>query len=245
LAEDHEDNDLFSKCCFAQELACQLSPECELDKGKAERELSRLFERVKNCCTTKREEADIFISNTHQQKGLEYDVVILSDDFCTLRSTETGEIMKSDRIKDSLCLVYVAMTRAKNTLVLNEELDFLWFTSLRPSVFVLRLRRAEPTTCCMCDCQMIPQKSSESSTDPLMATLERSGFHVVFSRERHALGNTFGDSKTLDIKAAKSRCCLNCLAHEIQERSLQQEDSFAYFLRFWGSCLFPPSLQTP
>jgi superfamily I DNA/RNA helicase len=61
--------------------------------------------------------ADIILTNVHTSKGLEFDNVILDNDFMTI-----------DKIKEvhnlaELNLIYVASTRAKHCLVLNKDLS--------------------------------------------------------------------------------------------------------------------------
>lgn len=79
----------------------------------------------------------IIITNVHKSKGLEYDLVMLSDDFNlsytlngikTRKQKEANKIILLDKVPEreyeNINLIYVAMTRAKKMLLISEELDF-------------------------------------------------------------------------------------------------------------------------
>jgi F-box protein 18 (helicase) len=70
-------------------------------------------------------EADVIISTAHQSKGLEYDHVVLANDFISLISSETNKIFTYDTPSgiESYNILYVAMTRARKSLRLNSELN--------------------------------------------------------------------------------------------------------------------------
>ncbi|HAM4872599.1 TPA: ATP-binding domain-containing protein, partial [Escherichia coli] len=60
-------------------------------------------------------DADITVSTAHRSKGLEWPVVILDEDFADI----TDPLMPEDERRDETNLLYVAVTRARKTLVLN------------------------------------------------------------------------------------------------------------------------------
>ena len=67
------------------------------------------------------ENADILMTTAHQSKGLEYDNVIIANDFVTLhKGNHIRKPMKDDCSEHNI--LYVAMTRARKELILNEEL---------------------------------------------------------------------------------------------------------------------------
>jgi galactitol-specific phosphotransferase system IIB component len=79
-----------------------------------------LRERLKS-----KDDADIIVTNVHQAKGLEFDVVQLGKDFTTL-VINNKPIVKKDPLQYNL--LYVAITRAKHTLIINDTLgDFLQY----------------------------------------------------------------------------------------------------------------------
>ncbi|WP_421019451.1 UvrD-helicase domain-containing protein [Klebsiella pneumoniae] len=60
-------------------------------------------------------DADITVSTAHRSKGLEWPVVILDEDFADI----TDPLMPEDERRDETNLLYVAVTRARKTLVLS------------------------------------------------------------------------------------------------------------------------------
>lgn len=64
---------------------------------------------------TSEKDADITVSTAHRSKGLEWPVVILDEDFADI----TDPLMPEDERRDETNLLYVAVTRARKTLVLN------------------------------------------------------------------------------------------------------------------------------
>jgi F-box protein 18 (helicase) len=84
--------------------------------------------KEKHVENSERDKADIIFSTVHRCKGLEYDVVQLVDDFTTeekiekmMASGERNEIFLS-KLNEEINLLYVAVTRAKNQLILPIDL---------------------------------------------------------------------------------------------------------------------------
>ena len=71
--------------------------------------------KVKTVCTKDIRKADIVLSTIHKAKGLEFDTVILLNDFDDQREPGRGRFWPEDEKN----LLYVAITRAKNNLVMN------------------------------------------------------------------------------------------------------------------------------
>ncbi|WP_194145629.1 ATP-binding domain-containing protein, partial [Helicobacter apodemus] len=73
-------------------------------------------------------EADFILTTGHKSKGLEWECVEIMDDFIDLKDIASN---KKETIvaKEELNLLYVAITRATQTLYLNEkyllDLDFI------------------------------------------------------------------------------------------------------------------------
>lgn len=82
---------------------------------------------------SEKEDASVIITNVHQAKGLEFDTVVMHDDFETI-CFHVGDHIQS-RVtpmhKEEYNLIYVAMTRAKRRLVLNKQLCFFVHTLKR------------------------------------------------------------------------------------------------------------------
>ena len=72
---------------------------------------------IKTKLTTKKEQADIIFTTTHKSKGLEYNQVIMADDFITKKEiVNPKNKMSFLRILEELNIYYVAATRAKNAI---------------------------------------------------------------------------------------------------------------------------------
>jgi F-box protein 18 (helicase) len=94
---------------------------------------------------SERENAEIIFSTVHRCKGLEYDVVQLVDDFLTedklekqLASGDKSEYQLS-RLNEEINLLYVAVTRARNQLII--PLDLLPYEI--PASYRIRVIRPE------------------------------------------------------------------------------------------------------
>ncbi|EPI4776202.1 3'-5' exonuclease [Vibrio alginolyticus] len=69
-----------------------------------------IYENLKRSKVDNIEAAEVVVGTCHRTKGLEFDQVVLGDDFCDqLKLIERTE----DEIRDELNLMYVAITRAK------------------------------------------------------------------------------------------------------------------------------------
>jgi hypothetical protein len=66
-------------------------------------------------------QAQVTVSTAHRSKGLEWPVVMLDDDFADI----TDPLMTAAERTDETNLLYVAVTRARQTLVINELLQVL------------------------------------------------------------------------------------------------------------------------
>jgi len=75
--------------------------------------------KIKEKLTSKKELADIIFTTTHKSKGLEYDQVIMADDFITKKDIDNPKNSISFlRIIEELNIYYVAATRAKKCIEL-------------------------------------------------------------------------------------------------------------------------------
>ncbi|XP_033646859.1 F-box DNA helicase 1-like [Asterias rubens] len=104
--------------------------------------------------------AAFVLSTVHKSKGLEFDTVKITDDFAikSCRQNALGIIQA-----DELNMVYVALTRAKKSLVLNSS--FLEFLSQRPAkekfMYPVPAKSSgdeKPQTCVECQ-QTVPNKT--------------------------------------------------------------------------------------
>ena len=77
-----------------------------------------IIEKVKSMCVKDSSKADIVLSTIHKSKGLEFDTVVLLNDFSDLREmfgAGQGRLWPEDEKN----LLYVAITRAKTNFVMN------------------------------------------------------------------------------------------------------------------------------
>ena len=83
-----------------------------------------LLKKIKDLNVSDKEDADIVFSTVHKSKGMEYDYVILSEDFISLRNIFEAVEKKEDLdlMNEEINLLYVAITRAKNKIEVPEWL---------------------------------------------------------------------------------------------------------------------------
>jgi len=84
--------------------------------------------KEKHVADDEREKAELIFSTVHRSKGMEYDTVRLVNDFITeekleklAKQIELSEV-STDRLNEEINLLYVAVTRTKNTLYLPVDL---------------------------------------------------------------------------------------------------------------------------
>lgn len=101
-------------------------------KAKARIDLYREFggetlrctwERVQDKYVETPDEADRIVGTVHQAKGLEFDVVRLGPNFPSLQRLSQVSPSRKASTNEVLNIVYVAMTRAKTRLYLNDDLS--------------------------------------------------------------------------------------------------------------------------
>ncbi len=83
--------------------------------------VTKKLELLREHTVTNEREADITVSTAHRSKGLEWERVVLGDDFQDIADL----LMSEQERRDETNLLYVAVTRARRTLVLNELMQQL------------------------------------------------------------------------------------------------------------------------
>lgn len=101
--------------------------------------LQRLWSASKNQQSGTTEHHDLVLTTAHQSKGCEFEHVVLYDDF----------LMNS---QDAQNILYVAMTRAKSTLYMNETLSKFYKKVLKPNVYTFDTKvTSKFGTCSFCN----------------------------------------------------------------------------------------------
>jgi len=77
--------------------------------------LPTIIEKIKTACCKDIRMADIVLSTVHKAKGLEFDTVILLNDFPDFKDNFERVVVSEDEKN----LIYVAITRAKTSFVMN------------------------------------------------------------------------------------------------------------------------------
>lgn len=93
----------------------ELSALCRAVKKYGGR-IPALATRIDAKCRSSKEEADITLSTAHKAKGLEFDNVVMADDFADPSSPDGTDIQEGN-------LLYVTATRAMKNLVLNKRMN--------------------------------------------------------------------------------------------------------------------------
>lgn len=83
--------------------------------------LPQKLQVMREHAVTDESQAQVTVSTAHRSKGLEWPVVMLNDDFVDI----TDPLMVDSERTDETNLLYVAVTRAQQTLVLNDLLQVL------------------------------------------------------------------------------------------------------------------------
>ena len=77
--------------------------------------------KIKEFLVTDKKDADIIFTTTHKSKGLEYEQVIMADDFISKKElVNTKNKLSYQRANEELNIYYVAATRTKNVIQLAD-----------------------------------------------------------------------------------------------------------------------------
>ena len=99
-----------------------------------------MVEKIKRHCSEKPEQADFVFTTTHKSKGLEWKTVVLLDDFIDLDSTQDFRDIGD---ADEMNLIYVALTRARENIVLNKNIIHLLALGGESFEEVISMKRAK------------------------------------------------------------------------------------------------------
>ncbi|AOM40992.1 DNA helicase [Xenorhabdus hominickii] len=79
------------------------------------------LEKMREFAVTDESKANLTVSTAHRAKGLEWLTVVLNNDFPDLFDPKLTELSRRDEIN----LLYVAATRARKKLVINESIEYV------------------------------------------------------------------------------------------------------------------------
>lgn len=97
------------------------------------------IDKIRKSLVSRPEDAQVTLITAHRAKGMEWDNVVLGDDYAELFDEEgslrpIGEDRKTQVRHDEINLLYVAATRAKKHLTLNAQLaQLLAYRQVRPA----------------------------------------------------------------------------------------------------------------
>jgi superfamily I DNA/RNA helicase len=150
-----------------------------------------------------RQKAEMIFSTVHRCKGMEYDEIHLADDFITQEKIEK-QLEKKDKnfakINEEINLLYVAVTRTKNTIHIPEKLlppDYI------PSPQIVVVKAAEPEA----DIEMYSayptSYTSKRMEQKLLMPIQKNYFDTIRETKRDAY-RPWTDE--LDIELTKLYC---------------------------------------
>ncbi|KAM6984740.1 F-box DNA helicase 1 [Aplochiton taeniatus] len=114
-ASNTEDHELVGKLTVVEKYNCRIP---------------QLVDRILSCSENNFQNADVVLGTVHKSKGLEFDTVAVSDDFakvpCARHNLEkVSSFSWGDIPKDKWNLLYVAVTRAKTTLIITKNISYI------------------------------------------------------------------------------------------------------------------------
>ncbi|KAM4036721.1 F-box DNA helicase 1 isoform 2-T2 [Anomaloglossus baeobatrachus] len=111
-AVNSEDRELEGKICIVE---------------KYNQRIPELVKRIESCHTPDTKNADYTLGTVHKAKGMEFDIVKVTDDFakvpCARHNMERLQIPISTVPDDEWNLLYVAVTRAKKHLTISKSIE--------------------------------------------------------------------------------------------------------------------------
>ena len=91
--------------------------------NKYDSDLEKDIKRINRLTVSKIEDSDVIITTAHKAKGLEFEQVVLSNDYYIF--FDSKGFLKQNIKKEEINILYVALTRAKSKLKLNKTLNDL------------------------------------------------------------------------------------------------------------------------
>ncbi|XP_068805134.1 F-box DNA helicase 1 isoform X3 [Struthio camelus] len=136
---------------------------------KYKERIPELVQKIESSHVSGEALADYLIGTVHQAKGLEFDTVLLADDFVNVPCI-TGNQQRISRFnigmypEDEWNLLYVAVTRAKKCLLMSKSLEHILALAreyfLRVELMSEAVKEGRAVTCSLSHCQKTLQSSS-------------------------------------------------------------------------------------
>uniref|UniRef100_A0A8B9SB74 F-box DNA helicase 1 n=1 Tax=Apteryx owenii TaxID=8824 RepID=A0A8B9SB74_APTOW len=136
---------------------------------KYKERIPELVQKIESSHVSREALADYLIGTVHQAKGLEFDTVLLADDFVKVPCA-SGDQQRTSRFsvdmypEDEWNLLYVAVTRAKKCLLMSKSLEHVLALAreyfLRVELMSEAAKEGTAVTCSMSHCQQTLQSSS-------------------------------------------------------------------------------------
>ncbi|KAK7895971.1 hypothetical protein WMY93_021296 [Mugilogobius chulae] len=123
--------------------------------------IPELVSKLKSCHEGDYTKADFILGTVHKAKGMEFDTVMVTDDFAKIPASRHNlrfhrNFVINDIQKDEWNLIYVAVTRAKSSLIISESIRRLltldgeyFLKSAMPSALI---KDNEPLPCSVSNC---------------------------------------------------------------------------------------------
>ncbi|XP_073445163.1 F-box DNA helicase 1 isoform X2 [Dendrobates tinctorius] len=134
---------------------------------KYNQRIPELVTRIERCHTSHPQDADYTLGTVHKAKGMEFDIVEVTDDFvkvpCARHNLERLQIPVGTVAEDEWNLLYVAVTRAKNHLTITKSIENILTLageySLKAELSSLMLKDG-PVQCALSHCRnSIPEQT--------------------------------------------------------------------------------------
>uniref|UniRef100_A0A8C7TGI8 F-box DNA helicase 1 n=1 Tax=Oncorhynchus mykiss TaxID=8022 RepID=A0A8C7TGI8_ONCMY len=119
--------------------------------------IPELVERLYGCTEREAQHADFILGTVHKSKGLEFDTVVITDDFAKVPcAAHNLPRLSSDVPDDEWNLLYVAVTRAKSSLVITKNITNILTLAgeyfLRTELTSALLTEGQPPCCSVREC---------------------------------------------------------------------------------------------
>ncbi|CAL1568718.1 unnamed protein product [Knipowitschia caucasica] len=123
--------------------------------------IPEIVSKLKMCYEQDYVKADFILGTVHKAKGMEFDTVMVTDDFAKLPASRHNlrfhrSFVINEIQKDEWNLMYVAVTRAKSSLIISESIRRLLTLDgeyyLKSNMPLTLIKDKEPLPCCVDNC---------------------------------------------------------------------------------------------